>query len=78
MTKHIWSVVALSALAFTTAPAQMKIGHFNSTSVIKLMPEAQDAQRQLDQLVADWQKTINQMQDEWKKKFAKSAIKTVL
>ena len=69
MMKHIWSVVALSALAFTTAPAQMKIGHFNSTSVIKLMPEAQDAQRQLDQLVADWQKTINQMQDEWKKKF---------
>ena len=51
------------------ASAQIKIGHFNSALVIKEMPEAKDAQRQLDQLVDGWQKELNQMQEEWKEKF---------
>ena len=36
---------------------------------MKQLPDAQDAQKQLDQFVADWQQELNKMQDEWKKKF---------
>jgi outer membrane protein len=49
--------------------AQEKIGHFSSDAVMKQLPDAQDAQKQLDQIVADWQTELNKMQDEWKKKY---------
>jgi outer membrane protein len=51
------------------ANAQMKIAYFNSEAIMKQLPDAQDAQKQLDQFVADWQQELNKMQDEWKKKF---------
>ena len=47
----------------------MKIAYFSSEAIMKQLPDAQDAQKQLDQLVADWQQELNKMQDEWKKKF---------
>ena len=61
----------LIVLAFCAMPAmaQVKIGYFNSDAVMKTLPDAQDAQKQLDQLVADWQQDINKMQDDWKHKF---------
>jgi outer membrane protein len=61
----------LIVLAFCAMPAmaQVKIGYFNSDAVMKQLPDAQDAQKQLDQLVADWQQEINKMQDDWKHKF---------
>ena len=49
--------------------AQMKIAYFNSEAVMKQLPDAQDAQKQLDQFVSGWQQELNKMQDEWKKKF---------
>jgi outer membrane protein len=62
--------IAFAAIVFSaTADAQMKIGYFSSETVMKLLPDAQDAQKQLDQFVADWQQQLNKMQDEWKKKF---------
>jgi outer membrane protein len=51
------------------AGAQVKIAYFNSEAIMKQLPDAQDAQKQLDQFVADWQQELNKMQDEWKKKF---------
>jgi outer membrane protein len=33
------------------------------------IPEAQDAQRQIDNLVAQWQSELAKMQNEWQKKF---------
>jgi outer membrane protein len=51
------------------ANAQVKIAYFNSDAIMKQLPDAQDAQKQLDQFVADWQQELNKMQDEWKKKF---------
>lgn len=60
-------VVFLAAAA--PSAAQVKIGHFTSAIVIKQMPEARDAQRQLDQLVDGWQKELAQMEREWKEKF---------
>jgi outer membrane protein len=62
------SIILLLAVSVLPATAQMKIGYFSSESVLKQMPDAQDAQKQLDQLVADWQSELTRMQDDWKKK----------
>ena len=55
--------------AVVPAGAQVKIGYFSSDAVMKQLPDAQDAQKQLDQLVADWQAEVTKMQDDWKKRF---------
>ena len=49
--------------------AQAKIGWVNSAAIIEKLPEAQDAQRQIDNLVADWQSELAKMQNEWQKKY---------
>jgi outer membrane protein len=49
--------------------AQMKIGFINSEAIMQQLPEAQDAQKQLDALVADWQGEITKMQGEIQKRF---------
>jgi len=59
----------LVLLCSVHASAQVKIAYFNSEAIMKQLPDAQDAQKQLDQFVADWQQELNKMQDEWKKKF---------
>jgi outer membrane protein len=64
--------VTLSALLIgmaTIVQAQAKIGYFSSEAIIKQMPEAQDAQKQLDKFVEQWQSELTKMQDEWKQKF---------
>ncbi|MBP8976486.1 MAG: OmpH family outer membrane protein [Bacteroidetes bacterium] len=65
-------LVSLSALLIgmaTIVQAQAKIGYFSSGAIIKQMPEAQEAQKQLDKLVEQWQSELTKMQDEWKQKF---------
>jgi outer membrane protein len=69
MKKTLALVLFMSFLCALPAVAQMKIAYFNSEAVMKQLPDAQDAQKQLDQFVADWQQELNKMQDEWKKKF---------
>ncbi len=69
MKKALFSIAILLLLQSTTALSQMKIAYFSSEAVMKQLPDAQDAQKQLDQLVADWQQELSKMQDEWKKKF---------
>jgi outer membrane protein len=59
----------LTAAACMPVFAQMKLAYFNSEAVMKQLPDAQDAQRQLDKLVADWQGDLSKMQEEWKQKF---------
>ena len=51
------------------SPAQQKIGWINSAAIMEKLPEAQDAQRQIDNLVADWQGDLAKMQNEWQKKY---------
>ena len=68
--KQLFSIIIfLTLLSLAPANAQMKIAHFNSEAILKELPDAQDAQKQLDKFVADWQQELNKMQDEWKKKF---------
>jgi outer membrane protein len=64
-----YSVVVVLLAAATLAPAQSKIGHINSETIMQTLPEAVDAQKTLDQLVSQWEGELQKMQAEWKKKF---------
>jgi outer membrane protein len=63
------AAAALLALACTGAAAQMKIGHINSETIMQTLPEAIDAQKSIDALVAGWEADLQKMQADWKKKF---------
>ena len=62
-------VVALLALACAGAAAQMKIGHINSETIMQTLPEAIDAQKSIDALVAGWEADLQKLQADWKKKY---------
>ena len=66
--RHV-AVCAVLVVGTASLHAQMKVGYFSSEAVMRQLIEAQDAQKQLDQFVADWQAELNKMQDDWKKKF---------
>ena len=51
------------------ASAQMKIGYLSSEAVMQQLPEAQDAQKQLDGITADWQAELTKMQTDLQHKF---------
>lgn len=63
-------LVALVLLLASVAFPQAKIGWINSRTIMDKLPEAQEAQRQLDALVTEWQNELAKMQNEWQKKFA--------
>ncbi len=63
-----WFLVLL-LLSSGVASAQAKIGYVDSQTIMLRLPEGQDAQRQLDALVAQWQAEITKMQNEWQKKY---------
>jgi outer membrane protein len=63
------AVAMLLALACAGTAAQMKIGHINSETIMQTLPEAIDAQKSIDALVAGWEADMQKMQAEWKKKF---------
>ncbi|HUN65841.1 MAG TPA: OmpH family outer membrane protein [Bacteroidota bacterium] len=64
------AVLLLLSLAWTApAHAQAKIAWVNSQSIMDKLPEAQDAQRQLDNIVQQWQTELTKMQTEWQKKY---------
>jgi outer membrane protein len=69
MKKIVAVMVFLLCGGMVPSNAQVKIAYFNSDAIMKQLPDALDAQKQLDQMVADWQQELNKMQDEWKKKF---------
>jgi outer membrane protein len=63
----VWMTALLMLPAL--AAGQSKIGHINSEAIMQALPEAQDAQKSLDALVAQWEGDLQKMQDDWKKKF---------
>jgi len=69
--REIWVVgMLLSFIAFQNrALGQAKIGYVDSKTIMDRLPEAQDAQKQLDGYVAQWQGEITKMQNDWQKKF---------
>jgi outer membrane protein len=69
MKRVFGSIVFLSLLCAIPAGAQMKIAYFSSEAIMKQLPDALDAQKQLDKFVADWQQELNKLQDDWKRRF---------
>jgi outer membrane protein len=68
--KKVIIAASLMLLALSAAAsAQMKIGYVNSEAIMQQIPEAQDAQKQLDAMVADWQGEITKMQGEIQRRF---------
>jgi outer membrane protein len=69
--KRISLIVLLFLTMFSSSLtfSQSKIGWFNSKTVMEKLPEAQDAQRQLDNFVAEWQSELAKMQNDWQKKY---------
>lgn len=70
--KAIYSKVILVLCLLCVLPlfvqAQVKIGYLDSEAIMKKLPEAQDAQRTLDQMVSGWQDDLTKLQTQWQKK----------
>ncbi|CUS99728.1 OmpH family outer membrane protein [Candidatus Kryptobacter tengchongensis] len=49
--------------------SQLKIGYVDSETIMKQLPEAQEAQRKIDVLIQQWQGELQKMRDEWKMKY---------
>ena len=64
-----WLLVCAAFVGTSVAIGQSKIGYVSTEAIMKQLPDAQDAQKQLDQLVVDWQAELNKMQQDWQKKF---------
>jgi outer membrane protein len=67
--RKILCAALLSIAAVIPATAQMKIGYLNSEAIMQQLPEAQDAQKQLDGITADWQTELTKMQSDLQHKF---------
>lgn len=63
----LFSFLIFASLA--SVNAQMKIGFINSEYIMKQLPDAQDAQKQLDGMVLEWQNELSKMQKEWEKRY---------
>lgn len=63
--KSIFAILFFAATVFS----QQKIGFVITENIIKELPEATEAQRQLDNIANEWQEELRKMQDETKKKF---------
>lgn len=61
-------IFVLCCLFSVQAFSQTKIAYINSQSVIEQLPEAQDAQKQLDALTQEWQGELTKMASEIQKK----------
>jgi outer membrane protein len=49
--------------------SQVKVGYVDSETIMRQLPEAQEAQRKIDALVQQWQAELQKMKDEWKSKY---------
>jgi outer membrane protein len=70
--KTLIAIATLGVLLVCAAPtarSQAKIGWVNSAAIMEKLPEAQDAQHQIDKFVADWQEELAKLQNNWQKKF---------
>lgn len=65
--KKILVSVCLAVFA-AAAGAQSKIAYINSQTIMEQLPEAQDAQKQLDALTQEWQTELNRMASEIQRK----------
>src|SRR5512136_3263583 len=67
--RKVLVLAATVCVLVSAGNAQMKIGHINSEAVMQALPEAADAQKSLDALVAQWEGELQKMQADWKRRF---------
>lgn len=48
---------------------QLKIGYIDSDTIMENLPDAQDARQKIDALIQEWQAELNNLENEWKKKY---------
>jgi outer membrane protein len=64
----IWKFLFLSLLGASLF-SQVKIGYIDSETIMRELPEAQEARRKLNALIREWQTELNRMRDERKRKY---------
>ena len=71
MKQSVIRIAAACLLCFAAALTgnAQKIAWINSSAIMEKLPEAQDAQHQIDNLIADWQAELAKQQNAWQKKF---------
>lgn len=57
-------LIFVSGISF----AQLKIGYVDSDTIMKQYPDAQDAQKKLDAMIAEWKDELSKMDREFKQK----------
>lgn len=62
-------IALVCVLPIFSLQAQTKVGYINSETIMQQLTEAQDAQKQLETITADWQSELTKMQTELQKKF---------
>ncbi len=66
--KKLIIAVIFSLLSISTF-GQLKIGYVDSDTIMDKLPDAQDAQKRLDAMIAEWQEELSKMEDEWQQKY---------
>ncbi|MBN2571738.1 MAG: OmpH family outer membrane protein [Ignavibacteriales bacterium] len=61
--------VFLFLLSASIISGQVKIGYVDSDTIMEQYTEAQDAQKRLDALMAEWQEELKKIETEWKTKY---------
>jgi len=69
MKRSMWLVVLVALAVPSLVIGQVKVAFVTTEAIMKQLPDAQDAQKQLDQIVVDWQGELNKIQQDWQKKF---------
>ena len=63
----LFAAAVIFVLSGSTGYSQTKVGYIDSKKIIDNMQEAKDAKIKLDELVSQWQKELNTLQDSLKK-----------
>jgi outer membrane protein len=69
MKRTLWVSILVALAVPTLLIGQVKVAFVTTEAIMKQLPDAQDAQKQLDQIVVDWQGELNKIQQDWQKKF---------
>lgn len=70
MKKIVFVLSLILVSAFTQRiNAQLKIGYVDSDTIMKQLPDAQDAQKKLDAIIKEWQEELSKMEKDWKAKY---------
>jgi outer membrane protein len=62
-------LVILLVLFSTVSFAQLNIGYVDSDTIMDEYPDAQDAQKKLDALIAEWKEELSKLEKEFKDAF---------